>query len=230
MTVSVSNIGIVADEVSTTKVGNIISVKDGGVGTDSLADEAVTSDKISDGTIVDEDINANANIASTKIDQTNFGLTFLGSASLSSANATLSLNITSSPYKFLKIICLATGSSTTNLNPALRFNSDSGANYDRIFSQDSGAASKTAGGSTLTEHSIDNTSESIMIFDVHNEATKVKHVIGKVHWGVDGAVNMGDYHSRWNNTADNITNVSLNATVSTFAAGTAIYVWGYGDV
>lgn len=154
----------------------------------------------------------------------------LGSATLSSANATLSLNISSSAYKFLKIICLATGSSTTNLNPGLRFNSDNGTNYNRIFSQDSGAAVKTAGGTTLTEHSIDNTIESMMVFDVHNEATRIKHVIGKVYWGVDGGVNMGDYHSIWNNTSDNITNVSLNATASTFAAGTTIYVWGLADI
>lgn len=172
--------------------------------------------------------NGNA-AAPSYVNPTSVGtLVFLGSTTLGSANAALAVSgLTTTSYDFLKVLIVLNATDTTNINPQIRFNADTGANYNRVYSQDGGATAVTTGQTSLTPFTFDSGEQCFIEMTVRNIAAVAKRVLMNGSFTVDGVDSLFLISGKWNNTASKITSVDLAASASTFAAGSAVYVWGY---
>lgn len=148
----------------------------------------------------------------------------LGRASLSSPADSLTVS-SLSPRKFIQVIVISRLSGTSN-NMLLRFNGDSGTNYDYRASND-GGADGVATAQNAFSCSLTQVGSAYMTADILNMDGIPKMVKGTnyVH-GVPG--NRREFSGRWN-ASQQISSVTLvNSDVNgDFGAGTELIVLGH---
>lgn len=220
------------------------------VGSSELADNAVDSGAITDGAIVNADINTSAAIVDSKLAQittagkvSGAALTSLGSipsnaGTIPAANvassfgqldnvstggtvASLTTN-TLSAKKWLRLHIFIKGWDV-NDSAVLRFNGDSGTNYDFNFGENGGAATEATGQAQIKLTNTTSTGITFWIIDIINIATENKLVLWQ---GIRGNVNCTGVAS-WLNTSNQITSVTLKGRDdNSLLAGASITVFG----
>lgn len=175
----------------------------------------VGSAQITDGAIVNADVNAAAAIEATKLS----GLPYqvIGDVTLGSTGNTLQLTGLSA-RTFLR--CIVFVPSTASSQMSLTFNGDGGANYNRNYAVDDGSTTRAvAQGSILMETAV-RTTARFWVIDIINVATTRKMVIAQGTWDDRPQFVTGD----WTNTTDQISQITFSAT--TFAVGSRLIVMG----
>lgn len=178
----------------------------------------VGSAQITDNEIVDADINSAAAISANKI--ASLGYQKLGTKTLGAGATTLTTDAFAAK-KYLRLMIDCRGSGAASIN--LRFNADSGANYDFWKALNLGTPTTSSG---QTSMEIENGAESaarLLVVDILNVATVAKKVISRT----TEAGEVHDGGGAWNNTTDQITAVTMFLDdVGDLAAGTTIDVYG----
>ena len=178
----------------------------------------VNSASIIDGSIVNADINAAAAIAASKIT----GLSFveLADVTLGSAGLTLSSGAFTGRL-FLRVYVLVTGMASAG-SLSMRFNGDTGANYNTFYSVNSGADATSLGATTAFINAASGTTERAYFFDIFAPTTTRKNWIGD---SVDsnGHIEMSGW---WNNTANALTQIDIIGSVN-INVGSRIVVFGH---
>ena len=155
--------------------------------------------------------------------------TELASVELGSPNSVLSSG-TITAKKYLWVQAYITGTSAS-ANALMRFNSDSGANYSDRGSID-GAADGTNTGSAFinTDQIVGTLPRFLNAFIINNSANEKLVISNMINQGTAGAgtaPQRNEIVGKWDNTASQITNVSLNTiTANTYSTGSIIKVWG----
>lgn len=140
-----------------------------------------------------------------------------------------SLSIPSfTPKKYLRILLVQHSSGVTNLTSLLRFNNDSGANYDQR-TQENASADGATNGQTGINMGANNLDGAHADFFVTNEIGYVKIADGIVtYWSAGaGAIYRNVQANKWNNTAAQISRVDLICSTGAYQAGSEIIVLGH---
>lgn len=188
---------------------------------------------LKDNVVTTPKINADA-VTATKIDWASTGANGgiwweeIGRTTLGSAGDTITLT-TIPARKYLKIIMdlRATGGT---VGPALRFNNDSGSNYNRRSSADGGVES-TQVSQTSSSSGATNNSYVYANVDVINIATIQKFITGHQVYGDNAAGTAPsrlEWTGKWANTSNQITRVDvINTGTGDFAIGSEVVVLGH---
>ena len=151
----------------------------------------------------------------------------LAVVSLSSASDTLSSGtITAKKYLWVQYYTKNSG----NVETKCRFNSDSGSNYAFRWSED-GGSDVTYTSQTECDRWIFASKPSFHNFFIVNNASNEKlitgHVMSPNTAGAGTAPSRAEFASKWTNTSDQITNITVNNTGSgDMDSGSFIKVWG----
>ena len=151
----------------------------------------------------------------------------LADVSLSSASDTLSSGtINSKKYLWVQYYTKNSG----NVETKCRFNSDSGSNYAFRWSED-GGSDVTYTSQTECDRWIFASKPSFRNFFIINNASNEKlitgHVMSPNTAGAGTAPSRAEFASKWTNTSDQITNITVNNTGSgDMDSGSFIKVWG----
>lgn len=138
-------------------------------------------------------------------------------------------------YLHISIIYVS-GSGGTAMTPAYQFNSDTGANYSWRNSNNGGADTTNTGVTSCTirgANSIASNGGGIIILGIENVSALRKIVRGNEGTGMDSssatAPSKNDNTCKWDNTASQITTITLTTTggTNTYTTGTQISVWGH---
>lgn len=235
MGVKIAQIGVQADNTSLSKSGNTLSVKDNGIdgtkiamGSDAAGDimyyngtDYVRLAKGTSGQFLQQGASAPQWATGN--------LTKIATQTLGAAGTTLSFTSIPSGYKFFKIIFIGkkeSGTSSTSL--ILRLNNDSGSNY--TYQVISGAATTaTLSQTTTTSFSLagattsitSSTAESTCEIEIwQNSTTRRKGI--KSNCYIAGAPGYQINNGTWNNTADEISQIDLIASLNLDAGSSAI--------
>jgi len=184
----------------------------------SQGGSTVSSSNIVDGTIVNADINAAAGIVASKLGGGVFKK--LTDDTLGAPAASMTTT-TFAGVSLLKVMIVLPSSPSEALR--IRFNGDSGANYD---GQDNENGVASGGGSGTTLGVIEGAGvgvAKVCILDIWNIAALPKHAI--FDFGAGGR--KGDGWVRWNNTSAAITAITvLLHAGGNLPTGTRIVVYG----
>lgn len=237
------NTAIKPSEVNA-NIDTIYNAFNGNISGANLADNAITTVKITDGTITDDNIADGAvttakilddAVTATKIDWASTGADGgiwweeLGRATASGATDTLSVDI--EPRTFLRIIFypIQTGSINTNL----RFNSDSGNNYATRIASDGAADTTTTSQSLINIIGTASGRPIFFVYDCINLASYEKLLwcqridVGTTA-GATGAPSRAELASKWSNTTAQITNVTISQTsTGDYSTGAELVILGH---
>lgn len=177
----------------------------------------ITTENIIDGEIINDDISSSANISLDKLN--NVAYKVLADVTLASAGVTLdSGTITAKTH--LRVIVLSTGHAVAG-SWSMRFNGDTGANYNYSVSENGGAASLNAAATSIPLAASALTDLGHATVDIINLASFKKSVLGlqmtEVYCRTIGA--------QWENTSNQITQITITAT-NNFAIGSRLIVLG----
>lgn len=168
----------------------------------------------------------NASVTKAKIDF-NSGIFWeeLGRASLPTGTAT-SLSIPSfTPKKYIKIIGVQ-HSGGVPLTSGIRFNNDSGNNYN-YRTNENGTESSDLGQSWLQTGSNSLVGAQIEFFMV-NEATYYKNPTGmEAFWDNSNGMYRNFYQGQWKNAVSQVSRVDWVATDGSFKAGSELIIVGH---
>ncbi len=160
---------------------------------------------------------------------TDVAVNFIGAASASSGT---SITVSSIPtgYKTLNVaLFLERDATGAGADVKLVLNSDTGANYNMSYIQNSSGtvsgASLAANAYFLLGPSSSSTSGAYTAV-IHNEASLIKHIVTNGGAYKSGASFNMTCGGQWNNTANEITAVTASIGAGAFAAGTRLIVWG----
>jgi len=151
----------------------------------------------------------------------------LADVSLSSTSDTLSSGtITAKKYLWVQYYTKNSG----NVETKCRFNSDSGSNYAFRWSED-GGSDVTYTSQTECDRWIFASKPSFRNFFIVNNASNEKlitgHVMSPNTAGAGTAPARAEFASKWTNTSDQITNITVNNTgTGDMDTGSFIKVWG----
>lgn len=177
----------------------------------------VGSAQITDGAIVNADINANAAIALSKIANPPYAV--LADVTLGTLGVTLDTG-TFTAKTNLRIIVASAGHAVA-ATLALTLNNDTGANYAYSISEN-GAASATSGAaSSIALRNSALIEAGLVVLDLINITTIKKRLTGS---GVND-IYAHTIGGSWNNTASQVTRVTVTAS-NNFAVGSRIIVLG----
>jgi hypothetical protein len=119
------------------------------------------------------------------------------------------------------------------VNPKMRFNADTGNNYQSRYTDDTNSPTSNTGGdsSRIYLRAGEADGRSFTYGYIYNNPTKVKQVItDSMNGGSEGAGTNPTIHQAmgtWENTSDSITSINMTETASgSFASGTVLQVWG----
>ena len=119
------------------------------------------------------------------------------------------------------------------VNPKMRFNADTGNNYQSRYTDDTNSPTSNTGGdsSRIYLRAGEADGRSFTYGYIYNNPTKVKQVItDSMNAGGEGATTNPTIHQAmgtWENTSDSITSINMTETASgSFASGTVLQVWG----
>lgn len=216
---SIANV-LVGTGVTTISSGNITDTRV--FVTATIKDSAVTTAKLAD-----------ASINKTKVDFTTAGGIWweeLGRTTLGSAGDTLSVTgLTARKYLKVLVTAIATGGT---INGVMRFNNDSGANYAKRVSDNSGADATGISANDL--YCLANTAaqDHKAIIEITNFTSQEKlafgHAVGR---GTAGAANLpvrNESAGKWTNTSTQITRIDVvNSGTGDYAIGSEIIVLGH---
>lgn len=193
------------------------AIEDGAVATAKISDDAVTAAKIDWAAT-----GANAGIWWEE----------LGRVTLGTAGDVLSIT-SLPPRKYLRILAFATAAGG-NINSSVRFNNDSGANYAKAHTFNSGSTAAVDSQANLTGVTLDSTPPSgtswSLDLTVFNFSTASKSMNGQ-------AVTMGgassvapillDIHAKWVNNAQVSRIDIINSQPGDYAVGSEMIVLGH---
>lgn len=157
----------------------------------------------------------------------------IATTTLSSGADTIVFNSIGGSYTDLRLVLVAKSQPTNNRFPAIRFNSDSGANYARIRLAGNGSAASTTTGTSETSISVlqtgmDDTNTVLITFDIFSYAGSTnKTVLWTASEDDNGSGSVVRGVGLWRNTAA-ITSITLTATSGTgiYAAGSTATLFG----
>lgn len=179
----------------------------------------VSSANIVDGTIVNADVSASAAIAASKLSGLPYGL--LDYQSLSSPAATIT-SATFTAKKFIRVIARVTSLASTGILQ-IRFNGDSGSNYNDSRAEQQAAATSDALDTRWNLETVNATGDRLVILDIYNVATLSKKGHGITNKGQQIAESVGE----WVNTTDAITSITLlNNGGGNLGAGSEMTILG----
>lgn len=216
----------ISDQRTQVTVGNTL------VATASIIDSAITTAKIDNLAVTNAKI-ANSTIQSSKLDfSTGIWWEELGRNTITSGSST-GLSVTFPARKYLRVIVRQASASGGTLSGRLRFNNDTGPNYNFKYSVDNAAyltsASDPAGyvlSSTVAE-------SLFAMADIYNQANAEKVItstaIGNATSGAANYPRSIFAIGKWANTTAQITTVALfNASgTGVFGPNTEIVVLGH---
>ena len=146
----------------------------------------------------------------------------LYNSTLTSSSATISGNI--SKRKHLRFICFFTITGGSPRIPTLKFNSDSGSNYNSEFGTT--AYTSTAGMQIV---GLPNTSYMMMSFDVINIASKLKVLNGTQSSNIIANGTVDDNFTMagsWENTTDQITSFEFSLNYNSYDTDSSVLILG----
>lgn len=127
--------------------------------------------------------------------------------------------------KYLKIVYLAHSGGSVTLTPYIRFNGDAATNYQYRASENAGAdvVGTSQTGFQMGSNALQGLIGELLVI---NEAAYHKVGSGvECFWDASNLYRI-TYAAKWNNTAQQITQVSFVATAGSFQAGSEIIVYG----
>ena len=131
-------------------------------------------------------------------------------------------------YHHLKVVIhtIATGGA---IKENITFNNDGGGNYNRIRSND-GATDSADTNQTQLEVYGDGTQDRYLVFDILNDPSEPKMVIGRYNINTVGAGNApsrSEWIGYWNNTSAQITQIEVdNDGGGSYDTGSQMTIWG----
>lgn len=149
----------------------------------------------------------------------------IGRTTLTVAGNTIS--VTGLPArKYLKILIFTKGTATTD--EGMRFNNDSGNNYDYIRNINANTSDSATAQSRFALYG-DNGADSWGVYEVTNLAAQVKSIQGRrmVSYPSTQAPAFIDLAGTWRNTAAQTSRVDYITSSSTFAVGSEVVVRGH---
>ena len=153
--------------------------------------------------------------------------TRLSHVALSSAGDTLNSGTITACHK-LKVV-VHTFASGGNIKENIRFNSDSGNNYNRRRSNNGASDSSDTSQAQLEVYG-DTTEDRLLYMDITNKSDKVKLVFGDYNINTAGAGNAPsrtEWVGKWQNTSAQITNITItNDGSGSYDTGSYITVFG----
>lgn len=157
----------------------------------------------------------------------------IATTTLSSGADTITFNSISGSYTDLKLVLVAKSQPTNNRFPAIRFNSDSGANYARIRLAGNGSTVSTTSSTsetsiTVLQTGMDDTYPVLITFDIFNYSGSTnKTVLWTASEDDNGSGSVIRGIGLWRNTGA-ITSITLTATSGTgiYATGTTATLYG----
>ena len=153
--------------------------------------------------------------------------TRLSHVALSSAGDTLNSGTITACHK-LKVV-VHTFASGGNIKENIRFNSDSGNNYNRRRSNNGASDSSDTSQAQLEVYG-DTTEDRLLYMDITNKSDKVKLVFGDYNINTVGAGNAPsrtEWVGKWQNTSAQITNITItNDGSGSYDTGSYITVFG----
>lgn len=207
-----------------------------GITTSKITDANVTTAKFATGAVTPAKLNADA-VTAAKIDWASTGADAgiwweeLGRTTLGSNGDTIAVStFTAKKYLMILAYCIPTGGT---INLSLRFNGDSGNNYSNRASDNGAADGTTVSNSSTTFHASAAASRQFGFADVLNVATQTK-LVSSMHihnntTGAASAPSRSERASKWVNTTDSITSLSIINTSGTgdYATGSEVVVLGH---
>lgn len=136
------------------------------------------------------------------------------------AGTATSINLPVLTRENLRTILRINGNTST-MTLGMRFNADVGANYAYSISTNGGADSGASASSSIQMFPTVGATESLFyVFDVRNDTTKVKSVVGHgVLYGSTGTItSRHDFAGTWNNTS-----AEINAILVTRLTGSGVF-------
>ena len=160
-------------------------------------------------------------------DDTNGYWQELASVELGSANA----NLSSGTFTAKKYLWIQTYiKKTALLRVDATFNNDTGSNYAIRSSEAGGADSTATSQSSVLDYNQASGSPAFTnVFIINNQSTEklgIHHDVLRQPAGAGNAPYRSERVFKWANTSNQITEIDLNASTSTLAAGSIIKVWG----
>ena len=153
--------------------------------------------------------------------------TRLSHVALSSAGDTLNSGTITACHK-LKVV-VHTFASGGNIKENIRFNSDTGNNYNRRRSNNGASDSSDTSQAQLEVYG-DTTEDRLLYMDITNKSDKVKLVFGDYNINTVGAGNAPsrtEWVGKWQNTSAQITNITVtNDGSGSYDTGSYITVFG----
>ena len=151
-------------------------------------------------------------------------------ADVSGTNATTlsSGTITAKKYLWIQLYC----DGNTSGAPILRFNSDSGSNYARRYSNNGGADSTSTSEDAIYPYYQSNANPKfINMFVINNQSNEklvISHTIEQNTAGAGNAPFRNELVGKWANTSNQITNITFTdiSAGSYFGTSSFIKVWG----
>lgn len=177
----------------------------------------VTSSNIVDGAIVNADVNAAAAIESSKL--ANLPYAVLTTATAPGGAATLQ-TATFTAKKYLRVLINIKGVAVGG-DIGIRFNGDSGANYNSANTIAGGANSKVVAGTTIRMDTGSLTGQHYYVIDIWNVSGEQKSCVFSGYENDD----MIDGAGHWTTTAGQITTITL-VCAGNITAGSTITVIG----
>lgn len=157
------------------------------------------------------------------------GLTFkkLGEKILTTAGTSLTLNNLPPATEF--IICVNITGASGVVQPSIRLNNDSGANYAGRTSTDGGASAGTSATNQIIMISASSASDFFGIFTLSNRQTSQKLGVGQGYITGGGTTSGTQYEisGHWNNIVDFINRIDIiSNTANNFGVGSRLTIYG----
>lgn len=152
----------------------------------------------------------------------------LGRTTLGSSGNSISVTLSSS-RKYLKIIQYTLGATGSATGELMRFNSDSGNNYDHRRSIANAASTLTQGDNKIDVYG-DVNAQSYGVYEVVNIASVNKTIFGRrmVAYPNGGSgVTWVEIAAVWRNASNQISSIQYNSTGANFQTGSFVVVLGH---
>jgi hypothetical protein len=172
-----------------------------------------------------------ATITRAMLEATAVNWRFLGNAVLGSAAATVAVTLLAS-LKHLRVEYYIAGYAGAGGIAMVQYNLDTGNNYNRTVSDNSGVPTQTNATSGIRVANTTATTERFGEFKVRNVSAQKKFTVG--HGTTLGAPtatgpNQNDFSGWWTNVAGLITSIQLGNAGVNLLTGSELIVWGRDD-
>lgn len=146
---------------------------------------------------------------------------------LSTSAASVTFSSISGSYRDL-ILVIELANGVDGRNTRIQFNSDTGSNYSRVYTQGNGSTTLAAY-ETTTSFRINNSGQDDSVFLVqildYSATNKHKTLLARYNQATGSFPAVGMSAGRWANTSA-ITTILLNMNADNFPSGSSFYLYG----